>query len=226
MPIVEITPVGKSERCEVRPNGAIHFTQIVINRTGWRAGEQGDHLNVHCLLTDGALILLFAKTSPDQPGFKLHFLSRNTTGGSGGELRCARLATQILRPRIALPIRDIVPIFLEKEPYPYQLAFILQLPDWIESDFSQTAAETVPNRVIGVYALMTNDRKIYRYGEGVIQTRMKEHLKSAEHTRVAKRFAYFTMPEKSDAELIEYLLLLRYKQQNSGQLPLGNRITA
>jgi hypothetical protein len=55
---------------------------------------------------------------------------------------------------------------------------------------------------------------------------MKEHLKSAEHTRVAKRFAYFTMPEKSDAELIEHLLLLRYKQQNGGQLPPGNRITA
>jgi len=113
--------------------------------------------------------------------------------------------------------------FFQNQPF---RGVMQKTPAWTETDFSQTAAEATSARMMGLYALLANDRKVYRYGEGVIQTRMKEHLKSSEHTRTTKRFTYFKLEDKGDAELIEHLLLLQYKQQNNGQLPPGNRITA
>ena len=79
-------------------------------------------------------MLLLATTETGRAGFKLHYLNRNGLTGSSGILRCTRLATRILSPRIALPMRDISPIFFEQDKsiYSWQLALMLQPPPWID----------------------------------------------------------------------------------------------
>ena len=228
MPIESFPPVGQSECCYILPGGQIHIPSHVLERTPWHAGDQGDSIAVSYLADEGLLVLLLAKAEAGRAGFKLHYLNRNGLTGSGGILRCTRLATRILSPRIALPMRDIAPVFFEqdKSTYSWQLALMLQLPAWIDIEFSQAAAETVPPRSNGVYMLTTSDRRVYRYGCGQLQVRMREHLKSSDHTRTARRFCYFPLVERSDALLMEHLFLLRHKQMNNGQLPPGNRITA
>ena len=188
-PVKAFPPVGQSTCCDVLPGGHIHIHAPVMARLkNWRAGDQGDAINVSYLADEGLLVLLFAKTSG--PGYKLHHLNRSGTAGSGGELRCARLSNRILSKRVELPMNDIPPIVLEDKPWPWHLALFLQRPTWSEAEFTQAGATTVPS-IVGMYALMNADQNVYRYGCGQLQTRFREHLKNGEHTRATKAFRYF-----------------------------------
>ena len=109
---------------------------------------------------------------------------------------------------------------------PYELAFLLQLPAWIEVEFNATGVESLPPRTLGVYQIVNgNPDKPIRIGQGFVQARLKEHIKENDF-RVGSHLGYFPIAKKKDAEVVEHILLMQYKQENGGQLPPGNRITA
>lgn len=221
MPIFEFPPVGKGNSCEILPDGEIHLPQNVLDRVGWKHGM---YIIPGCLTDGDLLVLLLREAKADEQGFKLSPLYRNGSIYRGGKLRCRRLTHQILRRHLELPLRNIIPIYPEKDRYP--LAFMLKLPEWQEVDFSVAGAENLSSRWAGAYRLLMGDRKIYRYGQGICQSRLKEHLKDSTHARQVKQFSFFPISEKVDMAYIEHLLLVQYKQINGGQLPPGNRITA
>jgi len=226
MPI-DMPPNGKSTKCQIGADGIIAFPQHVVDHLGWQIEEP---IVVSYLLDGSLLILLFRRAEPGACGFKLAFKNRTVEGGSGGKLRCRKLIKQIVSPLIPLTRRDIDPIFLDMDKKsghkPYEMAFLLQIPGWTEVEFNANGVADLPQRLLGVYQIVNgNPDKPVRIGQGIVQARLKEHVKENDF-RAGSHLAYFPVAKKKDAELVEHILLMQYKQENGGQLPPGNRITA
>lgn len=221
----DIDPIGKSRDCTIYPEGIIAFSQPVISVVGWQAGHEITISTVREL----PLCFLFRRASHDGRGYILSFLNKANIGGSGGKLTCRRIIGTMVHPAIALPLRNIQPVYLEIDRKlglkPYQMAFLLAEPRWTAIEFNALGADGVPSRLSGVYQVLGGDDKVLRVGQGFIQSRMRENLKIGD-LRAARRFLYFPLSNKEDMLLLEHILLQRHKQENGGQLPPGNRITA
>lgn len=152
----DIAPYGKT-RCNIYPEGLITFSQIVLDQVQWHTRQQITISN----LRDLPLTLLFRLADPDAQGFILSYLNRTSVGGSGGKLSCRHIVKTILSPSLALPLKDIPPIYLDVDKKskikPYQIALLLAEPIWIDVEFTATSAENFPQRLMGVYQVVNSD---------------------------------------------------------------------
>ncbi len=152
----DIAPYGKT-RCNIYPEGLITFSQTVLDQVQWHTRQQITISN----LRDLPLTLLFRLSDPDAKGFILSYLNRKNVGVSGGKLSCRRIVRTILSPSLALPLRDIPPIYLDVDKKsgikPFQIALLLAEPTWTDVEFTATSAENFPQRLMGVYQAINSD---------------------------------------------------------------------
>jgi hypothetical protein len=168
------------------------------------------------------LWLLFSLDEAGRLGFALHYLNRNGTGGSGGKMRCVRLAKTVLRPHVALPLYGLPPVFPNH--MVADLVLMLEEPDWIPFEFTMAGCQALPADVLGVYEISSHN-DILRIGEGVVQSRIREHLKNDHLVRAARTARYMVAADKEESILIERVLLSLYEERN-GALPQFNRVKA
>ena len=198
--------------------GVINFPRAVMERLGWQIGQ---HIEVSYLLKP--MVLLFRVDETGEIGYALHYLNRTGTGGSGGKIRCAKLARLVLRPRFSQPVlyglEPIYPTAIDAD-----LALFLERPDWIPIDFDMASCQAVSEDTLGVYEVLGPNAEL-RIGEGNVRLRLKEHLKVEALVRAAKGVRYFQALDKEDSVVLEHLLLSEFEARD-GALPQYNRIKA
>ena len=104
---------------------------------------------------------------------------------------------------------------------------MLTEPQWKVVDFTMAGCSLIgdPPALIGTYELLGSDAIPLRVGEGIVQNRIREHLKDDRMVRAVKRVRYFPLSEKRDAEVMEQVLLARFETRNEA-LPMFNSIRA
>ena len=219
MPVYHLIPARNLQTCSVSEDGVIGLPRVIIEQLAWPVPSK---VAVDYLL-DPLLLLLRRADPSQQAGYTLDYQTRPATHRTGTKITCRVLAKTILRPRIVLPIRGLAPIFLPTGPY--ALALILESLPWVTLDFSQTGIKAIADPLKGVYQLLDPSGNIVRIGEGSLAARLREHLKDARLTSGAHSLQYFPLADKEETQLWERVLLAQYEQQ-TGQLPLFNRIRA
>ncbi len=214
---VKVYPVGRSHLCSVSTTGTIKCPQKVMARTGWTSGER-----VGVEYIERPLVLLFQRVCPDCDGFVLSPANRGKSGTSGGKLSCSRLANQVLRQRVALPLEGLPPLHLPNTPF--QLALLLEPIAWEQVAFSHAGCDTLPPRSMGVYRVLSGSGRVLRIGEGQLLSRLREHLLNSALSRSARVFQWTGLP-KDDAVLLERVLLSDHLREY-GELPKFNKIHA
>jgi hypothetical protein len=217
MPRITLPRIGGSDQPWITPDGIISFPQPVIARLGWQIGQR-----IRVDYIRKPLCLFFTLDETGRLGFTLHYLNRTSTGGSGGKICCARLAKTVLRPRLALPIYGLSPIYPDHTVA--DLVLMLEEPDWSPFDFTMAGCEALPADALGVYEILSHNDKL-RIGEGIVQARIREHLKNDHLARAAKTARYVVAADKEESLLIEHVLLSDYEDKK-GVLPQFNRVKA
>jgi len=214
---VRLYPVGRSTSCSVRTNGTITFPQFALDRAGWTSGESiaVSYLTEPC-------VLLFWKAANQATGFKLSGLNRSGSRTNGGKITCTRLANHILRPRVALPKRQLTPIFPENGDY--QVGLVLDDLDWQSCDFSAAGVETLEPDVIGTYELLNSSGDVVYVGEGILSQRIRAHLNRQDVVTTVRTFRWLCV-DKEDAVILERLRLAAHEGEH-GALPTFNKIRA
>jgi hypothetical protein len=217
MPRITMPRSGGSDQCWITADGIISFPKPVIARLGWQMGQR-----IRVDYIRKPLWLLFSIDEVGRLGFALHALNRNGTSGSGGKMRCARLAKTVLRPSVALPVYGLSPVFPDHTVA--DLVLMLEEPDWIPFEFTMAGCQALPPDVLGVYQISSHN-DILRIGEGNVPARIREHLKNDHLVRAAKSARYMVAADKEESVLIEHVLLCIYEEKN-GALPQFNRVKA
>lgn len=217
VPVHPVLPVGKSRSVVIWPDGTIVFPAEVVRHLGWQVGKR---IAVSYL---EATLILFFSSSTDQPGFILHSIGRDTeSGNSASKVRVSKLANQVIRPRIKLPVRGLEPIYLPTTTS-FEMALNLEPWSWFETTFDASGAESIPARQVGLYEIMSADGRILRIGEGFVQVRCREHLKNGDLIRSGRGLRYLPL-EKTDSVLLEQVALAEYRAK-FGALPPFNAIS-
>jgi bifunctional DNA-binding transcriptional regulator/antitoxin component of YhaV-PrlF toxin-antitoxin module len=217
MPLIHLVPKGTGKTCTITEEGRIVLPQYVLDQLDWQYGSK---IAVSYILEPLTLLL---RRDDGALGFTLTYANRTANGKGGGKITCSRFANEVLRTRMAFPLRGIKPIILEGNDY--QLALMIQTPEWEQVEFSQTGCQSIPTRVQGVYELLSSDGMVLRVGEGSISSRIKHHLKNEQLAQNVKTVRYFTLVDKDESGILEQILLGKHKAEY-GKLPQFNLIRA
>ena len=229
MPRINAPRVGMSDRITMTPDGMFSIPRRVMERLGWVPPMRVavDYL-VDNKIKDAPLVLfLSVDSSREGQGYALSTLNRSVTTktGSGGKCSCALLMRTVIAPRVDLPRFDVEPIYPANNLA--DLVLMLTEPAWKVIDFTMAGCLLLGDTpaLIGTYELLGSDGMPLRIGEGIVQNRIREHLKDDRLVRAVKRVRYFPLSEKRDAELMEQVLLARFETRNEA-LPMFNSIRA
>jgi len=218
VPLIPIIPIGNSLTCSFNSEGTLTFPQRVIDLLGWEHNAKIALSYIHEPLT-----LLLRSAEIGHPGFTLSHLSHADTGKAGGKISCTKFSKEVLRSRIVFPLRGLVPIFLKSSNF--QLALTLQSPEWRTVEFSLTGCQKISPEVKGVYQLLSSDMKVLRIGEGIVQTRTREHLKDQRIVQSTQLVRYISLEDKEETEIMEKILIA-YHEAEHKHLPEFNSIRA
>lgn len=214
---VELLPMGKISNCGVNQDGTISLPQHVIEALGWRIGDE-----IAASYIPSPVTLLLRVARDGRPGYKLSYLSRSGRVRRGGKLNCRAFTTHILRPRVPLPQRDIPPALLHSGDY--ELALLFEAVPWKTVECSMAGCQQLPADNIGIYQLLGGDQAVLKIGEGVLQNRLREHLRDERLVRQARTLQYLVLP-KEDSVVLEKVLLALYEAEHQA-LPPFNAIRA
>ena len=225
MPRIEVVRVGMSNRVSLDPDGTFAFPRRVMERLGWHVPSR---VRVEYLLDKhhpAVPLLMFFSIDEDayNQGYSLSYLYRNDTGGTGGKIRCTRLAKQIIAPRIALPIFEIAPIYPATNLC--DVVLMLSTPTWTKLEFTMAGVQSVPTNQLGVYHILGDEDKPVKIGQGVVSSRLQQHLKDDRFVRAGKSARYLLVSEKEDAVTLEQVCLAQHENLY-GVLPELNPIRA
>ena len=217
MPAIPLMPSRSRQTCAISAAGAISLPQFVIQRLGWAVPSP----IAISYLVDPLALLFAPAASSDQPSFSLSYQSRPPTRRTGSKLRCSAFAARVLGPRVELPLRGLVPIFLSGGAFP--LALVVQGPQWTSEEFSQAGLKRIASDLKGVYQLLGASGTVLRIGEGALVERLRAHLKEDRLAAQVRTIQYFRLADKEETQHWERILIAQYELQN-GQLPPLNRI--
>ena len=229
MPRINAPRSGMSDRITITSDGMFSIPRRVMDRLGWVPPIRiaVDYL-VDNKIKDAPLVLfLSVDSSHEGQGYALSTLNRNvaTKTGSGGKFSCALLTRTVIAPRVDLPRFDVEPVYPANNLA--DLVLMLTEPAWHVVDFTMAGCLLIGGTptLIATYELLGGDGVPLRVGEGVVQNRIREHLKDDRLVRAVKRVRYFPLSEKRDAEVMEQVLLARFETRNEA-LPMFNSIRA
>ncbi|MEL6403346.1 MAG: GIY-YIG nuclease family protein [Chloroflexota bacterium] len=208
-------PMGKSDYCSVHSDGMITLPDVVVRRIGWTPGVR-QKIVVDFILDP--VTLLFRKAEGGRAGFTLSYLNKNGDSISGGKISCSAFINQYVKPKLILPIRDLVPIY---DVSPYNLALLLEQPDWCRVPFSKSGQTEIDGSAIGIYQLLGHhDHQLY-VGIGNIAERFNAHLRRDDMVSVGRQFEYHII-QREDALLLEKILMALHESE-FGDVPEFNQ---
>ena len=228
MPRINKPRVGMSNTISIAPDGIVTFPRLIMDRLGWKAPMRiaVDHLEDKKIKDAPLVLFLNADNSAEGEGYSLSTLNRSSSGkpGSGGKTSFASLTHHTIAPRVSLPRKDIEPIYPANSLA--DLVLMLTEPVWQVVEFTMAGCSQIGDRTespIGTYELLGGDGTTLRVGEGLVQTRIREHLRDDRLVRAVKKVRYFPLTEKQDAETMEQVLLAQYETRYEA-LPQFNTI--
>jgi hypothetical protein len=210
-------PRGDSETLSISKDGHIKIPQALIEQLRW-ANES----RITLLYIDEGLVVLLRPARQREAGYKLSILNRGSKR-PGGKIGCTAFYQDVLRTRIVVPSRSILPIMPKSNPQ--LLGVRLEELPWLTEQFSMTGAKNIAADLVGVYRYHSSDGEIQYLGKGEIRNRAIDHMRDERFVRLVRTITYCPLRSAEDCIIMESILLTEYEYEY-GHLPELNQIRA